>query len=191
MAGLFLKLFLLLCIAVVLARCKPRQRSVESWQPRSSVERVIAAAPAAVHQRSSERNTDDDDGEEDDDDDGDDEEDDEYYQDGDDYEAGGTTTTRKTSTTLRTRAPPHYNDDEISTTTRRRLKDRKGGKDRGSTKRMDCIADRVNYCVEWCRFSPAEARQRRNRDGEDCRYWRANDRNKWMQSGKCRNGRCT
>lgn len=58
-------------------------------------------------------------------------------------------------------------------------------------KRMDCIVDRVNHCIEWCRLKPTDTRLRQNRDNEPCRYWKGDAKNKWMQSGICRNGRCS
>lgn len=57
-------------------------------------------------------------------------------------------------------------------------------------RRMDCIADRVNHCIEWCRLKPTDTRLRQNRDNEPCRYWKGDSKNKWMQSGICHNGRC-
>uniref|UniRef100_A0A131YP05 Uncharacterized protein n=1 Tax=Rhipicephalus appendiculatus TaxID=34631 RepID=A0A131YP05_RHIAP len=64
-------------------------------------------------------------------------------------------------------------------------------RDNGSLRRrMDCIVDRVNNCIEWCRLKPTDTRLRQNRDNEPCRYWRGDMKNKWMQSGICHNGRC-
>lgn len=64
-------------------------------------------------------------------------------------------------------------------------------RDDGSLRRrMDCIVDRVNNCIEWCRLKPTDTRLRQNRDNEPCRYWRGDNKNKWMQSGVCHNGRC-
>ncbi|XP_075724975.1 uncharacterized protein LOC142767357 [Rhipicephalus microplus] len=60
----------------------------------------------------------------------------------------------------------------------------------GPRRRMDCIVDRINTCIEWCRLKPTDTRLRQNRDNEPCRYWRGDSKNKWMQSGICHNGRC-
>lgn len=62
---------------------------------------------------------------------------------------------------------------------------------KGLNRRMDCIIDRVNHCIEWCRLKPTDNRLRQNRDNEPCRYWKGDSKNKWMQSGVCRNGRCS
>ncbi|KAH6943095.1 hypothetical protein HPB50_015999 [Hyalomma asiaticum] len=43
--------------------------------------------------------------------------------------------------------------------------------DRRLRRRMDCIVDRVNNCIEWCRLKPTDTRLRQNRDNEPCRYW--------------------
>ncbi|XP_077490187.1 uncharacterized protein LOC144101051 [Amblyomma americanum] len=72
-----------------------------------------------------------------------------------------------------------------------RLGSEKARDDQRLRKRMDCIVDRVNHCIEWCRLKPTDNRLRQNRDNEPCRYWKGDAKNKWMQSGICRNGRCS
>lgn len=66
-----------------------------------------------------------------------------------------------------------------------------GREEKRLNRRMDCITDRVNHCIEWCRLKPTDNRLRQNRDNEPCRYWKGDSKNKWMQSGVCRNGRCS
>ncbi|KAH8037113.1 hypothetical protein HPB51_008537 [Rhipicephalus microplus] len=41
----------------------------------------------------------------------------------------------------------------------------------GLRRRMDCVVDRTNTCIEWCRLKPTDTRLRQNRDNEPCRYW--------------------
>ncbi|KAM7296029.1 uncharacterized protein ISCGN_021233 [Ixodes scapularis] len=182
---MFLKVFLLLCIAVVLAECKPpSQRRPETSDPLPPGGAVVQqprwrrlqrqrggegrAAPAdTMH--------DEDEGEEDIDSAGDDEDDD----DDDDDSAGDDDNDEGDK------------QDKAWLGSHERVRRTGQGHDGQVGLKLDCVFDKGNTCVEWCRLGEGDDRQRRNMDGHQCRYWKTDERNKWMQTGTCRNGRCS